>query len=190
MLRTSAVLALLFALLQLPVEAVAPLRLPQRYALILEGDPLARQMLTGGPPDRIALHTSYAEIRRQQLLNNQQSLRFALALRQITVTGSVHTLLNAVFVAAPPNRVGELRALSGVTAVVPMPALHRKLNKALNLVNAAQAWTALGGASNAGAGIKIAILDTGIDQTHPGFEDPTLAMPPGYPLTDNADDAT
>jgi minor extracellular serine protease Vpr len=36
--------------------------------------------------------------------------------------------------------------------------------------------------SNAGKGIKIAILDSGIDQTHPAFQDSTLPMPAGFPL--------
>ena len=68
--------------------------------------------------------------------------------------------------------------------------MHRKLNKALDLVNASGAWSALGGPNNAGAGIKIAILDSGIDETHPGFQDRSLTTPPGFPKSGDADDAT
>jgi minor extracellular serine protease Vpr len=41
----------------------------------------------------------------------------------------------------------------------------------LALINAVQAWNAAGGAANAGAGVKVAIVDTGIDITHPCFSD-------------------
>ena len=61
------------------------------------------------------------------------------------------------------------------------------LNRATQLVNAPAAWTALGGVQNAGAGIKIAIIDTGIDQTHPAFQDSSLAMPAGYPICSGSD---
>lgn len=46
----------------------------------------------------------------------------------------------------------------------------------LALISAMDAWTAGGGSgSNAGTGIKVAIVDTGVDQTHPCFSDA------GYP---------
>ena len=45
----------------------------------------------------------------------------------------------------------------------------------LSLVNANEAWTAVGGEANAGAGVKVAIIDSGIDHTHPCFDDT------GYP---------
>jgi uncharacterized protein (TIGR03437 family) len=184
MLRIHAAIVLFAAPLLLPAMKGAPPEWPGRYALILDGAPLANQAT------REALHAPIAEGRRKELLSAQRSLQLMLAMRHIAVTGSVHTLLNAVFVAASADRVPQLRALPGVAAVIPMPVLHRKLNKALNLVNATQAWAALEGASNAGAGVKIGILDTGIDQTHPGFQDPSLAMPSGYPKTDNTEDAT
>ena len=41
----------------------------------------------------------------------------------------------------------------------------------LTLINANEAWTAVGGEANAGAGVKVAIIDSGIDQTHPCFDD-------------------
>ena len=50
----------------------------------------------------------------------------------------------------------------------------------------AQAWDMLGGQARAGAGIKIGILDTGIDSTHPGFSAEGMEAPAGYPRVDNA----
>ena len=45
----------------------------------------------------------------------------------------------------------------------------------LSLIHANEAWTAVGGAANAGAGVKVAVIDSGIDATHPCFDDT------GYP---------
>jgi minor extracellular serine protease Vpr len=112
---------------------------------------------------------------------SQQPIRSAARGMGLRVTGSVRTLLNAVFVQASPEQAGKLRGLPGVSAVVRMRRFKLRLNAAANLINAPAAWNALGGISSAGAGIGIAILDTGIDNTHPAFQDDTLAPPPGFP---------
>jgi uncharacterized protein (TIGR03437 family) len=152
----------------------------ERYALILETPPLQ---------SRAALSNPAMQLRRQNLLKAQDQLKSALRSRKIVPTGAVQTLLNAVFVVASPDRVAELRALPGVAAVIPMQPMRRSLNRAVDAVNASTAWSALGGATNAGAGVKIAVLDTGIDETHPGFKDDSLSMPAGYPKVGSAGDA-
>src|SRR6185437_5287211 len=40
---------------------------------------------------------------------------------------------------------------------------------------------ALGGITNAGLGMKIGVLDSGIDQSHPAFQDASLPIPAGFP---------
>jgi len=50
----------------------------------------------------------------------------------------------------------------------------------------AQAWDQVGGRDRAGAGIKIGIIDTGVDATHPGLAADGLEAPAGYPRVDNA----
>ena len=90
-----------------------------------------------------------------------------LAQRNFRVTGSVQTVLNAVFVIAPPSQVNELLALPGVKGIAPLRRYKLQLNKAVGLEDIPAAWTALGGESNAGAGVKIALIDTGVDITAP-----------------------
>ncbi|MGH9628806.1 MAG: S8 family serine peptidase, partial [Bryobacteraceae bacterium] len=161
----------------------------ERYAVILENAPLGKQVLHG-LRSRAALATPSAEAKRRDLLKTQEGFKSALRVRGIAATGAIHTLLNAVFVTASREQAAELHALPGVTAVLPMHRLRRSLNKVLDLVNVSPAWPAVGGSSNAGAGVKIAVLDTGIDETHPGFKDLSLPMPAGYPKYGNASDAT
>lgn len=140
--------------------AALPLLAQTRYALILNDPPI--------------------ELRRQ-------ALRSELARRNISITGSTKILLNAVYVTAPKERLDELKTLPGVKGVVALRWRRLNLNRATQLVNAPAAWAALGGVQNAGAGIKIAIIDTGIDQTHPAFQDSALEMPAGYPICSGSD---
>src|SRR5207248_832343 len=50
------------------------------------------------------------------------------------------------------------------------------------------AWNTIG-VDKAGLGVKIAIIDSGIDITHPGMQDSSLQIPDGFPKT-NVDSDT
>ena len=100
--------------------------------------------------------------------------------RKVPVNSSNQLLVNAIFVSANPETAAQLRQIPGVAHVVPTPPLYMDLDTALDLTNVSTAWSAVGGASNAGAGIKIGIIDSGIDQNHPGFQDPSLTPPAGF----------
>jgi uncharacterized protein (TIGR03437 family) len=141
----------------------------RQYTLILEDPPVASRF-----PSREAMIAAEASQYRQQIAAKQSLLREQLKAKHVSVLGSVSTALNAVFVVATPDRVAELKTLPGVLGVVPARHYHQQLNAATQLINAPAAWTALGGTTNAGAGIKIAVLDTGIDQKNPAFQDPSL----------------
>jgi minor extracellular serine protease Vpr len=148
-----------------------------RYALILEDPPVSERFAVRAERESLA-----AKNYRQQVEARQQVLRRELNNRRIQVTGSVSTLLNAVFVMSRPESARELSNLPGVKGVVALRTRHLSLNRATQLMNAPAAWNALGGMQNAGAGMKIAILDTGIDQNHPSFQDASLKMPAGFPI--------
>ncbi len=155
---------------------------PNRYILILEDPPAAAQFSS-----RDTLQSNAGVSYRRQVQNRQATLKSELATRNVRVTGSVDTLLNAVFVSAPASRLDELKALPGVLGVIPARRYTQSLNRATQLLNAPTAWNALGGSNNAGKGIKIAVLDSGIDQTHPAFQDSSLPMPSGFPICTGSD---
>ncbi len=168
----------LFAFLCIVLPISSQIR--QHYALVLQDAPVTANFTT-----REAARSLQADSYRAQIQSRQAALKSELASRNFNVTGSVSTLANAVFVVSTPDREAELRSLAGVVDVIPMRKLHPTINRATQLMNAPAAWTTLGGVSNAGAGIKIGIIDSGIDQTHPAFQDSTLKAPAGFPKCTN-----
>ncbi|MGO9260858.1 MAG: S8 family serine peptidase [Bryobacteraceae bacterium] len=150
--------------------------IPNRYTLVLSDAPVSDRFTT-----REALATAEADTYRRQVESAQAQVKSALATRNIEVLGSVSVLQNLIFVAAPASRLAELQSLPGVVAVKPARKMKVLLNRATMLSNAPQAWAAVGGQSSAGAGIKIGVIDTGIDQTHPALQDSSLSMPSGFP---------
>ena len=146
-----------------------------RYAVFLSQPPVvARYSIRAQRSVTGANYRDY--IRRAQATLSDQ-----LAQRGLRVTGSAQTVLNAVFVEATPSQASDLNTLPGVLGVSRLHRFRLVLNKAVTLENVPAAWAALGGTGNAGAGVKIAIVDTGIDQTHPAFQDPSLQIPAGFP---------
>ena len=153
-----------FALLLLFVGDLSAADLT-RYIVVLADAPLA------------------AQGKREQIAAKHLSLKAELRARHIEVSGETHTLLNALFVAADPAQLPDLRALPGVQYVVREPRFHLMLDRAVQLINVPAAWNLVtGGVSNAGAGMKIAVIDTGIQSTHAAFQDVSMTAPPNYPV--------
>jgi len=150
--------------------------IPNRYTVILEDPPVSERFLT-----LEAMRAAPAVAYRQQIEQKQAAVVAALQARNITVTGTESTLLNAIFVTVTPDRLAELESIPGVLGVRQMRRFRPTLNKAVQLMDAQGAWNLLGGQSNGGKGMKIAILDTGIDQTHAAFQDSSLTVPAGFP---------
>src|SRR5438445_12611617 len=111
----------------------------------------------------------------------QASLGAERKRRNVSVTAAAQMLVNAVLISATRQTAAGLRAIPGVSYVVRVPQLKPDLDRAAGLQNVSAAWSAVGGATNAGAGIKIGIIDSGIDQNHPGFQDSSLRPPAGFP---------
>ena len=86
-----------------------------------------------------------------------------------TVTREFSQLLNAVAVTTDEAGAARLRTLPGVTAVYPDQQLHSTGDAALSQIQAPQVWQTKDrkGTPVTGAGQTIAIVDTGIDYTHP-----------------------
>jgi len=77
-----------------------------------------------------------------------------------------------------------LLAIPGVKAVYPEREYRVNLDVSHDYMGSAAMWAAAGGQADAGAGIKVAVLDTGIDEEHPFFDPAGFAYPDGYPKGD------
>jgi len=93
-------------------------------------------------------------------------------------------LINGLSVEMPERIASRIRTMPEVLSVVPNRRYKRLLTKSNDLMKAPLAWELSGGQSQAGKGIKIGIIDTGIDNTHEMFNDEGYELPGGYPLGD------
>jgi len=100
------------------------------------------------------------------------------------VTSEFDLAVNAVGVKLNGTSVSRLRSAPGVRFVerqgVYSAVAHDDPDLSLSNVN--EAWAAVGGEANAGRGVDVAIIDSGIDITHPCFDDT------GYPAVQQIGD--
>ena len=82
-------------------------------------------------------------------------------------------------VVVPRSQLGRLAALPGVARIYPSVRYRPQLDRGAAADRRAGALGA--GLENAGQGMKIGIIDEGIDQTHPFFSPAGYTMPAGYP---------
>ena len=105
------------------------------------------------------------------------------------VVGEYSVVLNGLAVKLNGNAMNGLLNAPGANWVAYDYLYHTEMNRSPALIGAATLWAAVGGQSNAGAGVKIGIIDTGIDQTHPFLTDNSLTVPAGFPKCDAIDSA-
>ena len=95
-------------------------------------------------------------------------------------------VFNGVSMIVPQSSVGDVAGAAGVKAVFPDELLQLETNRTPEFIGATAAWSTLGGQSNAGEGVVVGILDSGIWPESPAFSDPDpsgkpYAPPPGGP---------
>jgi minor extracellular serine protease Vpr len=101
------------------------------------------------------------------------------------VVASLDLVSNAFVVEIPDADAPRLARHPGVARVTPVPLAHASLDHALPLLRVPEAWAAIGGLSNAGAGVKIGIIDSGVSPSHLAFQDSSLTVPLGYPIVNS-----
>ncbi|MEZ5399642.1 MAG: S8 family serine peptidase [Bryobacteraceae bacterium] len=106
--------------------------------------------------------------------------RQAVEQRHARVLDSFDSALDGFVIDAPGSAAADWESVPGVARVYPVWERKLLLNRVPGIVGAWDAWARVG-RDQAGLGVKIAILDTGIDWEHPGFQDETLPQVAGYP---------
>ncbi|RDI75256.1 Subtilase family [Gaiella occulta] len=100
------------------------------------------------------------------------------ALPSARVRWRYRIVLNGVAVVVPLRAVAGLRLLPGVRHVE-AGATYGASRDTVAAGRAGLGWAP--GLENQGAGMKIGIIDDGVDQRHPFFNPAGYAMPPGFP---------
>jgi hypothetical protein len=88
-------------------------------------------------------------------------------------------VLNGFAVDLPGSQLDDLRRLAGVRDVYGSARYAPALDRSPVRIGAPGIWGA--GLDSAGQGMKIGIVDTGIDHRHAFFDPSGYAMPPGFP---------
>src|SRR3954447_15196960 len=169
---------LLWALL-LTVPLVAE-NVPGRYIVELTTDPVATQARGQG---RDAMRSPAAQRARARIRTEQAQVRVRVRMAEGVVSAALENVQNALIVQIDDAKASRLAALPGVRKVYPVREFHLMLDHALPLHKVPQAWTQVG-IDKAGAGIKIGIIDTGVDVKHMGFSDGGFTPPEGFPRGD------
>jgi subtilisin family serine protease len=117
----------------------------------------------------------------QKLAAGQAELerRIAAALPSAKVRWRYRYVLDALAVVVPSGEIDRLAALPGVEHVDPSVEYHSLLDQSVPLIGAPTLWGPT--RATAGQGIKIGIIDDGVDQAHPFFSPAGFTMPAGFP---------
>jgi subtilisin family serine protease len=122
---------------------------------------------------------SSSSVKSQRALLASQRNAFKTWLRDnapsANVTGEYDISLNAVAVQLNGTALSRIASAPGVRSAQ-YEGLYRPSDATdpdLKIISAQAAWASanVGGSENAGRGVKVAIVDTGIDVTHPCFSD-------------------
>jgi subtilisin family serine protease len=85
---------------------------------------------------------------------------------QVAVHQRFGTVLNAIAATVPTAEVGTLEKLPGVARVVPDLPVHAMASVAVRTANGTTTSSAAA-SDGAGAGVTVAVVDTGVDYSHP-----------------------
>lgn len=111
---------------------------------------------------------------------------------EATVHHRYHVVLNGLALTVPAEKVELLASFPEVIEIFPIVEVFPEsapptvralppLDVSHALMGAEELWEAVGGRERAGLGIKIGIVDTGVDFDHPMLRDAMLEPPPGFP---------
>src|SRR5947208_4208745 len=132
-------------------------------------------------PQRLLLSAPASRMYLTGLHRTQRALeeRIRAAIPSSRVRWQYSVVLNGFAVVVPRADVARLARIRGVAEVWPSITYHALLDRTPQLIGAPTIWGPT--LATAGQGMKIGIIDDGIDQTHPFFDPSGYAYPPGFP---------
>ena len=129
---------------------------------------------------RLDLRAPAAVSYLRTLASAQRTLqaRIGRAIPAASVRWRYGVVLDGLAVVVPTSDLARLAAIPGAT-VWPSVTYHSLGNTGPQLIGAPAVWGAA--LSTAGQGMKIGVIDDGLDQTHPYFDPSGFSYPAGFP---------
>ena len=124
--------------------------------------------------------SSVSYLRELDARQSAVARRIERAIPSATVRWRYRIVVDGLAVVLPTNELPALARIGGVRTVYPDTKYHLALDSSPELIGADQLW-GLPNFTTAGNGIKIGIIDEGIDQVHPFFSPAGYVYPAGYP---------
>lgn len=164
-----------------------------RYIVQLDGQPLAtyggsiKGLAAAKRTDsgKIDLNSASAQAYSGHLHSERASFVSALAAQfpQAKIHKQFSILFNGAVIEGNVDPKA-LAKLPNVKAVYPEHIFSVKMDSSLPLINAPVAWNKLGGRSEAGKGVRVAVVDSGIRPENPMFNDEGFEAPSNLPTDD------
>jgi subtilisin family serine protease len=127
---------------------------------------------------------SVSYLRRLAAAQRTLQARITAAVPDARYRWSYKVVLNGFSVVLPKDEAARLRSVPGVTQVYPSVSYHALLDRSPQLIGAPTVWGPT--LATAGQGMKIGIIDDGVDRTHPFFNPSGFTMPAGFPKGNKA----
>ncbi len=157
-----------------PQELSSGVKLPPG----LDTTPVTVVVLLAGDPVAVVQETAGRKLSDDEKKNvkSQRKIEQAAILPQIEalggkITGTFQSAINGLKVRIPSNKIGALRQIAGVIDIKGVNTYKRGDNTiGVARVQAPATWAGVPGFR--GDGVKIAVIDSGIDYTHANFGGP------------------
>jgi subtilisin family serine protease len=151
-----------------PVEVVVTLTTPGLAA-------------RSGVRRRLELRSPATVRRLDALAREQQAVerRIRATIPSARVRWHYRITFDGLAVVLPRRELPRLAGVRGVATVWPNVRLRLRLDRSPSVIGAPQPWGS--SLATAGQGVKIGIIDDGIDQKHPFFSPSGFSYPTGFP---------
>ena len=163
------------------------------YIVVLDEPAVAQRVLrsrSAGPGRWARRLLKNADVPAHERAVGASQRRFLSSIADNPATAGVEVLhsesliINSLVVRATAHQRQELGIQPGVRGVYPNHERYLLMDAAPALVAAPAAWDQVGSSGEAGLGMRIALIDSGINQDHVLFQDPELVPPEGFPISE------
>jgi minor extracellular serine protease Vpr len=156
------------------IRVIVRLGMPPLAAAFSEG------LAAGGSARRLDVNSSASRryLSRLESMQKEAAREIQEAIPGAAVSRRFQVVLNGLTVELPARRLADLAGLSLVTKIYPSYAYRLALDESPGLIGAGTFWASTG---LRGEGLKIGVVDDGVDNTHRFLSPAGMSYPPGFP---------